>query len=87
MDSGKSWKITERRLFEMRGPKLTIGNAPCKKPSDPECKNDIHFVSLAVLPTMILFLVIVKLIGISLSLDGPVVAMLSWLITELSGKM
>ena len=87
MGSGKSWKITERCLFEMREPDLVIGKAKRQKPPDPKCKSDIHFWALAVLPTAILILLIVKLIGIMLPLDGPVVAMLSWLIVELSGKM
>ena len=87
MGSGKSWKITERYLFEMTKPELMIGEATREKPPDPKCKSDIHFRALAVLPTAILILLIVKLIGIILPLDGPVVAMLSWLIVELSGKM
>lgn len=87
MASGKSWKITEGCLFEMREPNLVIGKAQRKKPCDPKWGRDRHFWALAVLPTAILFLLIAKLIDIMYSLDGPVVAMLSWLIVELSGKV
>ena len=51
-------------LFEMREPHMMVGEAPRKKPPDPTCRRDIHFLALAVLPTVILFLLIAKLIGI-----------------------
>ena len=62
MASGKSWKITEGCLFEMTEPELMIGDAPCEKPPDPKWGRDIHFIALAVLPTVILLLLIAKLV-------------------------
>ena len=62
MASGKSWKITERCLFEMREPNLIIGKAPRKKPPDSKRRDDIHFLALAVLPSVLVSLLIVKLV-------------------------
>ena len=62
MGSGKSWKITESCLFEMRRPKI-IGKAKREKPPDPKWFSDIHFWSLSALPTAVLLLLGTKLIG------------------------
>ena len=60
--SGASWKITERCLFKKRGPKI-IGDSSCEKPSAPKCWKDIHFRTLAAVPTALAFLLGLKLIG------------------------
>ena len=63
MGSGKSWKITERCLFEMRAPDLVISESTGIKPPDPKWGRDIHFWVLAVLPTVIFVLLVLKLLG------------------------
>ena len=87
MASGKSWEITERCLFGMGEPVLIIGEAPREEPPAPKCGDDMHFWALAIVPTVILFFLIAKLIGIIWPLDRTMIAMLSWLVAEISGKM
>ena len=65
MGSGKNWKISERCLFKMTEPELIIGEARCEKPPDPKWGRDVHFVALAVLPSVLVFLLIVKLVLIT----------------------
>ena len=61
--SGASWKITERCLFKMRGPKI-IGAYSCEEPPPPKCWKDVHFQTLAAVPTALAILLGLKLIGI-----------------------
>ena len=63
LGSGVSWKITERCLFKKRGPNI-IGDSSCEKPSAPKCWKDIHFQTLAIIPTALAILLGLKLIGI-----------------------
>ena len=62
LGSGAGWKITERCLFKMRGPKI-IGKSSCKEPPPPKCWRDIHFLALATVPTALAILFGLKLIG------------------------
>ena len=64
MGSGKSWKIPESCLFNMKEPVMVTGNTSTEEPPDPVWYRDIHFWSLSVLPTLILLLLMVKLVGI-----------------------
>ena len=86
MASGKSWKITERCLFEMTDPELIIGEATREKPRDHEWWSDKHFWALAVLPTAILLLLIAKLIGVFWTILISIEAMLFLLVVVLLGK-
>ena len=70
MGSGKSWKINEHCLFEMKGPKI-IGRAEEEKPSPPKWFKDIHFLALSVLPTAVLLFLMTKLIGMWWTLFIP----------------
>ena len=77
LGSGVSWKITERCLFNKRGPKI-IGDSSCEKPPAPKYWKDIHFRTLAIVPTVLLILLVVKLAGIfwALFLSSDVVLIL-----------
>ena len=84
--SGASWKITERCLFKMRGPKI-IGGSFCEEPPPPKYWRDIHFKTLAIIPTVILLLLIAKLIGILWTTIVSILVVLFLFIAEFSGKM
>ena len=63
LGSGRNWKITERRLFNKKSPPLITGESPCKQPPDSKWFSDIHFWTLAIGPTGLVVLVVVKLLG------------------------
>lgn len=81
--SERSWKITERCLFEMREPRMMIGEVSRKEPSDKKWYKDIHFWMLGAVPTAILFLLVVKLVGIFWALAVGLDVVLILLVFEL----
>ena len=57
---GESWEITEHCLFRKRGPHL-INNTHYKEPPDPKWWKDVHFLTLAAVPKIIIGILIYKI--------------------------